>query len=60
MSPKEFEFFFSLLEHTSKEMYARGLVDGKAGKDQSDQSFAIGRNNRLLIKTNLKKFVEKR
>ena len=60
MTPKELEFLFGLIERTSEEMYRRGYADKEAGKPLQDQSFALGKNNRLLIKTNLKKFVEKR
>lgn len=60
MTPKEFEFLFSLLERTAEEMYRRGYADGEAKKPQGNQSFAVGKSNRLLIKTNLKKFTEKR
>ena len=60
MTPKEFDFLFGLLEETSKQMYERGRADEKAGKPVPDQPFTVGKANRLLIKTNLKKFVEKR
>jgi len=60
MTPKEFDFFFELMEKLSKEMYERGYADAKAKKPKTDQAFTIGRNSRLLIKTNLKKFVERR
>lgn len=60
MTPKEFDFLFGLLERTSEEMYKRGFDDAKAGKSVPDQPFTVGKANRLLIKTNLKKFVEKR
>ncbi len=60
MTPKELDFLFQLLEKVSEEMYKRGHADGAAKKPVSNQSFAIGKNNRLVIKTNLKKFTEKR
>lgn len=60
MTPKEFEFMFQLIEKISEEMYKRGHADGTAKKPVSDQSFTVGKNNRLVIKTNLKKFTEKR
>ncbi len=60
MTPKELDFMFQLLERTSEEMYKRGHADGAAKKALSDQSFKIGRNNRLIIKTNLEKLTKKR
>lgn len=60
MTPREFDFLFGLLERTSEEMYKRGHADAMAGKPLVDQDFTIGKNNRLVIKTNLKKLVEKR
>lgn len=60
MTPKEFDFLFGLLEETSRAMYQRGYDDAKAGKPIADQSFTVGKNNRLLIKTNLKKLTERR
>lgn len=60
MTPKEFEFLFQLLEKVGEEMYRRGYADASSGKTLSDQSFRVGRANRLVIKTNLKKFTDKR
>lgn len=60
LTPKELDFLFQLLEKVSEEMYKRGHADGAAKKPVSNQSFAVGKNNRLVIKTNLKKFTEKR
>ena len=60
MTPKEFDFMFSLLEQVSEQMYKRGHADGMAKKPLTDQSFAVGKNNRLLIKTNLEKLTKRR
>lgn len=60
MTPKEFNFWFQLLEEVSEKMYKLGHADGAAGKDLSDQAFTISKANRLLIKTNLKKLTERR
>ena len=60
MTPKEFEFLFGLLEETSKRMYERGRADEASKKPSPEQGFTVGKANRLLIKTNLKKFIEKR
>ncbi|HRO59386.1 MAG TPA: hypothetical protein PKZ27_02940 [Rhodocyclaceae bacterium] len=60
MTPKEFDFWFQLLEETSKQLYERGHADGKAGKPLENEGFTVSKANRLLIKTNLKKLTERR
>ena len=60
MTPKELEFMYHLIEQTAEQMYKRGYADGKSKKPLSDQSFTIGRANRLIIKTNLEKSTKKR
>lgn len=60
MTPKEFNFWFQLLEEVAEKMYRRGYEDGAAGKPLADQGFKLSKENRLLIKTNLKKLTERR
>lgn len=60
MTPKELEFLYQLLEETSRHIYARGYADGKAGKPEQNEGFTLSRASKLVIKTNLKKFTEKR
>lgn len=60
MTPKELEIVFGLIEQVAERMYKRGHADGAAKKPLSDQSFAVGKNNRLIIKTNIEKLTKKR
>lgn len=60
MTPKELDFLFQLIEKVSEEMFKRGHAAGAAGKPLGDQSFTVGKANRLVIKTNLKKYTDKR
>lgn len=60
LSPKEFDFFMQLVEELAKRAYAQGHEDGKAGNPLKTEGFRPSKANQLAIKTNLKKFVEKR
>lgn len=60
MTPKELDYFFILIEKISEEIYRLGYEDGKAGKPLKNEGFSPNKASRLVIKTNLKKHVEKR
>jgi hypothetical protein len=60
MSPRELEFFFHLIEEISRASYALGYEDHKGGKPMKEKGFSPSRASRLTIKTELKKYAEKR
>lgn len=60
MTPKELDYFYVLIEKISAEVYRLGYEDAKAGKPLKTEGFSLNKASRLVIKTNLKKHVEKR
>lgn len=60
LSPREFDFFMQLVEELAKRAYTQGHEDGAAGKPLKTEGFKPSKANQLAIKTNLKKYVEKR
>jgi hypothetical protein len=60
LNNREFEFFFHLIEEISRSSYALGYEEAKAGKPLKTQGFSPNRASRLTIKTELKKYAEKR
>jgi hypothetical protein len=59
MTPKELEFFYTLIEKISEEVYRLGYEDAKAGNPLKTEGFSLSKASRLVIKTNLKKHVDK-
>lgn len=60
MTPKEFEFFVHIIEETARRVYALGYQDAKAGKSLKKEGFSMSLESRLVLKTKLKKHLEKR
>lgn len=60
MTPKEFEFWFSLLQVAAEESYKLGYNDARDGKPERKDGFVPNRATRLTVKTNLKKMTERR
>ena len=60
MTPKEFEFWYSLLERVSQDMYGMGFADATDKKPLKNEGFELSRASRLTIKTNLEKHAKKR
>lgn len=51
---------YQLIEELSKRAYALGHEDGTGGKPLKEEGFSLSKANRLAIKTNLKKYTERR
>lgn len=61
MTPKEHELVKQLLEKISFECYTLGREHEKAGaKALDEKAFSMGKGSALILKTNIKKFLEKR
>jgi len=60
MNPREFDFFFQLIEASMERAYLRGRADENEGKCQPEQGFRLSPESRLNIKTKLNKHLKKR
>lgn len=61
MTPKEHELVKQLMEKVSFETYKLGLEHGKAGsKPLEEKDFSMGKGSALILRTTVKKFLEKR
>lgn len=60
VTPKEFAFWFELIEHTATNFYKRGRRDELQEKDEPEQPFTLSAANKLLIKTNFEKLTRRK
>lgn len=59
MTPKEFNFWFQVLEEAVQHAYSRGHADRGAGKPEEDHRFILTKEHKLLIKSELNKYTKK-
>lgn len=59
MTPKEFDFFYKLLEDMAKAAYQHGYDEAKAGKPLNLDVFKMSVGNKLVLKKELNSFTKK-
>lgn len=59
MTPKELTFWFQVLEDASKLAYERGHADGSSGKPLEGKEFKLSKAHKLLIKSEMSKYLKK-